>query len=108
MKEHAGWVFKRVREELNSGPGTHKIQLSKTNNTMVEGNKYHIFSLMKRLGQDSLVQPGKFLFTPIPEVVEVFIYLHTTLECIVKDKLKIPGDKFILKKCLKLLRYSTA
>jgi hypothetical protein len=43
-------------------------------------NKHFILSLIQRLGQDELAQPGRFLFNPIPEVLEVFIYLHNMVE----------------------------
>ena len=60
-------------------------------------------SLIERLGSDVLVQPGKFLLTPIPEIVEVFVYLHNTVERIVKNQLGSHLDKDILKECLELL-----
>jgi hypothetical protein len=80
IQEHAGWVFKRARDLFKDGPEVHKIQLSKTNNVQVEVNKHFILSLIQRLGQDELAQPGRFLFNPIPEVLEVFIYLHNMVE----------------------------
>ena len=54
-------------------------------------------SLIERLGSDVLVQPGKFLLIPIPEIVEVFVYLHNTVERIVKNQLGSHPDKDILK-----------
>jgi hypothetical protein len=103
IQEHAGWVFKRARDLFKDGPEVHKIQLSKTNNVQVEVNKHFILSLIQRLGQDELAQPGRFLFNPIPEVLEVFIYLHNMVEKIVKNELGNCADKDILKKCLKFL-----
>ena len=103
IREHAGWVFKRVREIINAGPEIYKIPLSKADNTEVEVDKLYILSLIERLGSDVLVQPGKFLFTPIPEIVEVFVYLHNTVERIVKNQLGSHPDKDILKDCLELL-----
>jgi hypothetical protein len=52
---------------------------------------------------DALVQPGRFLFTPIPDVLEVFVYLHNMIEQIVKERLETCADKDILKTCLKFL-----
>jgi hypothetical protein len=103
IQEHAGWVFKRARDLFKDGPEVHKIQLSKTNNVQVEVNKHFILSLIQRLGQDELAQPGRFLFNPIAEVLEVFIYLHNMVEKIVKNELGNCADKDILKKCLKFL-----
>ena len=59
-----------------------------------------MLSLIQRLGQDTLIQPGKFLFTPIPDVLEIFVYLHNIIEQIVKEQLKTSADKDILKTCL--------
>ena len=103
IREHAGWVFKRVREIINAEPEIYKIPLSKADNTEVEVDKLYILSLIERLGSDVLVQPGKFLFTPIPEIVEVFVYLHNTVERIAKNQLGSHPDKDILKDCLELL-----
>ena len=75
VQEHAGWVFKRVRDLINTGPQVHKIQVSKTTATEIEVDKNYLQSLIERLGKDNLVKPGKFLFIPEASVVEVFIYL---------------------------------
>ena len=64
IREHAGWVFKRVREIINTGPEIYKIPLSKADNTEAEVDKLYILSLIERLGSDVLVQP-QILFTPI-------------------------------------------
>ena len=103
IREHGGWVFKCVREIINTGPKIYKIPLSKADNTEVEVDKLYILSLIERLGSDVLVQPGKFLFTPIPKILEVFVYLHNILERIVKNQLSSHPDKDILKDCLDLL-----
>jgi hypothetical protein len=103
IQEHAGWVCKRVRDLFKDGPEVHKIQLSKTNNVQIEVDKHFILSLIQRLGHDALVQPGRFLFIPIPDVLEVFVYLHNMIEQIVKDRLETCADKDILKTCLKFL-----
>ena len=47
----------------------HTIKLSKTNNVQVKVDKQFVLSLIQKLGHDDLVQPGKFLFNPIPEVL---------------------------------------
>ena len=103
VQEHAGWVFKRVRDLINTGPQVHKIQVSKTNATEIEVDKNYLQSLIERFSKDNLVQPGKFLFIPESSVVEVFIYLHEILEKIVKDGLETCVDKDILKKCSQYL-----
>ncbi|CAB4019996.1 Hypothetical predicted protein [Paramuricea clavata] len=95
-------VQSRVREEFNGGPQMYKIPVSKTDNTDVEVDKYYLLSLIERLGYDVLSRPGKFLFNAIPEV-EVFLYLHNTVENIVKNQLETHVDKEILKNCLKVL-----
>ena len=33
VQGHAGWIFKQVRDLINTGPQVHKIQVSKTNAT---------------------------------------------------------------------------
>ena len=101
--EHAGWVFKRVREILINGPAVHTIKITKTSKVQVEVNKVFIVSLLTQLGNDTLVQPGRFLFTPIPDVLEIFVYLHNVIEQFVKEKLETSPDKDILKKCLQFL-----
>ena len=63
IKEHAGWVMKRVRDMFQHGQDMYKIQVSKTNETCVEVGRQHLLDLIKRLGEDVLVQPGKFLFS---------------------------------------------
>ncbi|CAB4030591.1 Hypothetical predicted protein, partial [Paramuricea clavata] len=73
IQEHAGWVFKRVRDLFKDGPEVHKIQVSKTNNVQVE--KFWSF----------------------------FVYLHNIIEQIVKERLESCADKDILKTCLKFL-----
>ena len=103
IQEHAGWVCKRVRDLFKNGPAVHKIQMSKTNSVQVEVSKHFMLSLIQRLGQDTLIQPGKFLFTLIPDVLEVFVYLHNIIEQIVKEQLKTSADKDILKTCLNIL-----
>ena len=103
IQEHAGWVFKRVRDLINAGPQLPKIQISKTSNVEIAVDKHYLQSLIERLGKDNLVQPGKFLFMTEPNVVEIFIYLHKIVEKIVKDGLNVCVDKDILKKCLQYL-----
>ena len=62
IQEHAGWVFKRVRDLINAGPQLQKIQISKTNNVEIAVDKHYLQSLIQRLGKDNLVQPGKGVF----------------------------------------------
>ena len=62
-----------------------------------------MLSLIQRLGHDTLTQPGRFLFTPIPDALEIFVYLHNIIEQIVKEQLKTCADKDILKTCLEFL-----
>ena len=52
---------------------------------------------------DVLSRPDRFLFNAIPEVVAVFLYLHNTVENIVKIQLEAHVDKEIVKNCLKVL-----
>lgn len=92
-----------MREEFNGGPQTYKIPVSKTDNADVEVDKYYLRSLIERLWHDVLSRPGKFLFNATPEVVEVFLYLHNTVENIVKSQLETHVDKEIGKNCLKVL-----
>ena len=62
--------------------------------------------LIKRLGEDKLVQPGKFLFFPISEIVPFFVYLHTAVEDVVGKKLKEHAEKSLLRYCLQVLSES--
>ncbi len=66
-------------------------------------DKHFILSLIQWLGHDALVQPGRFLFTTIPDVLEVFVYLHNIIEQIGKERLETCADKDILKTCLNFL-----
>ena len=61
IKEHAGWVCKRIRDTFKDGPQTCKIQVSKTNSTCVLVEKQYLMELIKSFGEDKLVQPGKFI-----------------------------------------------
>ena len=97
VEHHAGWVLKRVRDLLINGTQMHTVKLSKTNNVQIKVDKQFVLSLIKKLGHDDLVQPGKFLFNPIPEVLEVFTYLHGVIEQIVKDGLNASADGHIKK-----------
>ena len=63
--------------------------------------------LVKCLGEDKLIQPGKFLFIPTSETVTFFVYLHTVVEKIVKEALEKYADKDILKHCLPALSESS-
>ena len=80
-----------------------QIQVSKTKETRVEVSRQHLLDLIKRLGEDVLVQPGKFLFSTIPQVTEVFSYLDFAFERLVKTGLNSNADKDILKKCIQFL-----
>ena len=64
--------------------------------------------LVKCLGDGKLIQPGKFLFIPTSETVTFFVYLHTTVDNIVKVALERCADKEILKQCLQVLSESSA
>ena len=79
FKHHAGWALKQVRDLLINGTQMHTIKLSKTNNVQVKVDKQFVLSLIQKLGHDDLVQPGKFLFNPIPEVLEVFLHIYMEL-----------------------------
>ena len=79
VEHHAGWVLKQVRDLLINGTQMHTIKLSKTNNVQVKVDKQFVLSLIQKLGHDDLVQPGKFLFNPIPEVLEVFLHIYMEL-----------------------------
>ena len=85
------------------GQDMYKIQVSKTNETCVEVSRQHLLDLIKRLGEDVLVQPVKFLFSPIPQVTEIFSYLEFVVERLVKTALDSNADKDILKKCIQFL-----
>ena len=106
IREHAGWACKRVRDTFKDGPQTCKIQVSKTNSSCVLVGKQYLMELIKRLGEDKLVQPGKFLFFPISEIVPFFVYLHTAVEDVVGKKLKEHAEKSLLRYCLQVLSES--
>ena len=89
-----------------SGYETCKIQVSKTNSSCVLVEKQYLMELIKRLGEDKLVQPGKFLFFPISEIVPFFVYLHTAVEDVVGKKLKEHAEKSLLRYCLQVLSES--
>ena len=61
---------------INTGHPVHKIKVSKTNATEIKVDTNYLQSFIGKLGNDSLAQPGKFLFIPEPNVLEVFIYLY--------------------------------
>lgn len=107
IKEHSGWVCKRVRDTFKSGPQTYQLKVSKRNNNCVEVPKQYIMDLVKCLGEEKLNQPGKFLFIPTSETVTFFVYLHTIVEQIVKVALQKYADKDILKHCLQVLSESS-
>ena len=39
--------------------------------------------VVKTLGEDTLIETGKFLFMPTPKTVTFFVYLHVVVESIV-------------------------
>ena len=107
ITEHSGWVCKRVRDSFKDGPQTYQLNMSKTNDNCVDVPKQYIMDLVKSLGEDKLIQPGKFLFIPSSEAVTFFVYLHTVVEKIVKVALERCADKDILKHCLEVLSDSS-
>ena len=109
IKEHSGWVCKRVRDTFKDGEKTYQLKVSKTNNNCINVPKQYIMDLVKCLGEDKLklIQPGKFLFIPTSETVTFFVYLHTVVEKIVKEALEKYADEDILKHCLQVLSESS-
>ena len=107
IREHSGWVCKRVRDTFKDGPQTFQLNISKTNDNCIDVPKQYIMDLVKSLGEDKLIQPGKFLFIPSSETVTFFVYLHTVVEKIVKVALGRCADKDILKHCLEVLSESS-
>ena len=103
IRDHAGWVLKRVRNLFNSRPDTYKVRVSKSDSSEIEENKHFILALIETLGNDVLVQQGRFRFVPVPGVMDVFIYLHNIVERIVKEGLSTDASEDILKKCLAVL-----
>lgn len=59
--------------------------------------------MIKTLGKDVLVQPGKFLFVINEDLLPLFYYLHESLEKIVKASLEEDANKGILKHGLEIL-----
>ena len=76
-----------MRDTFKDGPPVCKIQVSKTNNKCIKVGKQYIVDVIKRLGEDKLVQPGKFVFVPCLETIQVSVYLHPAEDNIVKVKL---------------------
>jgi uncharacterized membrane protein YheB (UPF0754 family) len=107
IKEHSGWVCKRVRDTFKDGEETYKLKVSKTNNNCIDVPKQYIMDLVKCLGEDKFIQPGKFLFIPTSETITFFVYLHTVVEKIVKVALEQCADKDILKHCVQVLSESS-
>ena len=73
IKEHSGWVCKRVRDTFKDGEETYKLKVSKTNNNCIDVPKQYIMDLVKCLGEDKFIQPGKFLFIPTSETITFFV-----------------------------------
>ena len=103
LRKHAGWAIKRARDSVQSGPAASKIQVSKADDSFCEVSKKNLLDIFKDLGEDVLVQPGKYLFIPNEEVVPVFLYLHSSLEKMVKSNLETDASKDVLKECLEAL-----
>ena len=103
VKEHSGWACKRVRDIFKDGDQTYQVQVSKQNDNCVTVPKPYIMDLMKNLGENKLIQLGKFLFIPTSKTVNFFVYLHAAVETIVKVALERCADKDILKHCLQVL-----
>ena len=103
LRKHAGWAIKRARDLVQSGPAASKIQVSKADDSFCEVSKKNLLDIFKDLGEDVLVQPGKYLFIPNEEVVPVFLYLHSSLEKMVKSNLETDASKDVLKECLEAL-----
>ena len=100
LRKHAGWAIKRARDLVQSGCTTLKIQVSKADDSFCEVSKQRLLDIFKDLGEDVLVESGKYLFIPKEEVVPVFLYLHSLLEKMVKSNLETSTNKDVLKECL--------
>ena len=103
IKEHGGWVIKRVRDMIQNGPSIQTIQVSKNSEASCEVSKKKLLDLIKTLGKDVLMQPGKFLFVINEDLLPLFYYLHESLEKIVKASLEEDANKDILKHGLEIL-----
>ncbi|CAB4014839.1 Hypothetical predicted protein [Paramuricea clavata] len=79
---------------------TNVYEVSKADDSFCEVSKKNLLDIFKDLGEDVLVQPGKYLFIPNEEVVPVFLSLHSSLE---KSNLETDASKDVLKECLEAL-----
>ena len=102
IRQHAGWVCKRVRDQISSVSDS-KIQDSKANATEHKVPKSYLMSLIESIGQDKLIEKGKFLFIPSENVVPFFIHLHAEVENLLKSELGKSCEKDVVKKCLERL-----
>jgi hypothetical protein len=60
LRKHAGWTIKCARDLVQSRPATSKIQVSKTDDSFCEVSEKNLLDIFKDLGEDVLVQPGKY------------------------------------------------
>ena len=55
IRQHSGWVCKRVRDTFKDGPQTYQLNISKTNDNCIDVPKQYIMNLVTSLGEDKFI-----------------------------------------------------
>ena len=100
MKDHAGWVVKRVRETLMKGDNKIPAKESVAESTLVYGDKAGALEIIYALGKDVKQADGKFRFIVHEHVVPFFLFLHNLVEKLINSNNIVFQKGNILIDCL--------
>ena len=100
--KHAGWCFKRVREDIKNGPNLLEIRKSPHNLETVTVTKASLLSTISNLGSDVRAINGLYYFEANPDVLTFMKILHDKSSKLLKEQIKLSSDECILS-CLKTL-----
>ena len=103
IRDHAGWVIKRVRDTLVKGKDELPAMESENDATVVQGSKVEALNLISNLGEDVKQSDGKFRFIVYYHIVPFFLFLHTLVESLMTPTTMVAQKGTILIDCLEKL-----
>ena len=103
IRDHAGWVIKRVRDTLVKGKDELPAMESENDSTVVQGSKVEALNLLSNLGEDVKQSDGKFRFIVYYHIVPFFLFLHTLVESLMTPTTMVAQKGTILIDCLEKL-----
>lgn len=100
--KHAGWCFKRVREDIKNGPNLIEIRESPHNIDTVTVTKASLLNTISNFGNDVRAINGLFYFEANPEILTFMKMLHDKASKLLKEQIKLSSDECALS-CLRTL-----